>query len=65
MAGKWTELWDDERQKWVKVYLELPTPLTKGSATTASTAKPKTLYGPDERPLPPPERTPMGFRKPG
>jgi hypothetical protein len=61
MAGRWTELWDEDRQKWVKVFIDLPKPLTKGSATTASSST-SVLYGPDRRPLPPRSKT-IGFHK--
>jgi hypothetical protein len=66
MSGKWTELWDDERQRWIKVYIDLPTPIRAGSASTAPGGDPDPiLYGPDgnriRKPAGPPS---IGFRKP-
>lgn len=63
MAGRWTELWDEERKKWVKVFIDLPSrTLARGSATTLTTNQP-VLYGPDQRPIPAPPKH-VGFRKP-
>lgn len=59
MSGKWTEWWDDDRQKWVKVYVEFPNPLTKGTATTLD-QKPVLVLGPDGKPLTKPRR--IGFQ---
>lgn len=48
MAGRWTEIYDDERKRWIKVYIDLPSPLSRGSASAAyGTADDPILYGPD------------------
>lgn len=60
MSGHWTELWDEERQKWVEVWIDLPAPLTKGTATTISGERPQ-LLDPNGRPFVRPPR--IGFRK--
>lgn len=56
MAGKWTEFWDEERQRWVKCYIEFPAALTKGSASAAlgTDSESPTLFGPDGKRIKPP-----------
>jgi len=61
--GKWTEWWDDERKRWVKVYIELPAPLARGSATGVSGKDEQpTIFGPDNKPLVWPAGKRIGFK---
>jgi hypothetical protein len=50
MAGRWSRMWDAERQVWVDVFLDLPVDLTTGRATTATQPTP-ILLGPDGKPV--------------
>jgi hypothetical protein len=61
VSGRWTEIYDSDRDRWVKVYIELPTPISRGSATPG-TPKATILYGPDGKRLEKPESPRIGFR---
>ena len=48
MAGRWTEIYDNERGRWIKVWIDFPSPLSRGSASPAYGADDDPiLYGPD------------------
>ena len=61
MAGKWTQLFDVERNKWVDVYIEFPPALKVGAASGTGKGNAPSLLGADGRPLPPPVKR-VGFK---
>lgn len=61
MSGKWTDLWDDERKKWVRVYVDLPDPAVVGSASTPTAQKDVTLFDPSGKPIEPTPKKRVGF----
>lgn len=63
MSGRWTRIWDAERQLWLDVYLELPTQIVTGTATAASGPRP-VLLGPDGKPIRPAPQRRVGFGRP-
>lgn len=59
--GKWTDLYDVNSGRWLKVYLELPKPIRTGTATPLGVDAP-TLFDSAGTPIPLPKRQ-MGFRR--
>lgn len=60
--GRWTDLRDEDRKRWVRVYIEWPEPLMRGSAS-ALPGEPENhiILGPDGRPLSAGGRRRIGF----
>jgi len=61
LRGAWTDLYDEEHEKWVRVYVELPDDDVIGVHTTLDQKKQVTIFGPDNRSVVTPPKRRVGF----